>query len=65
MTASASRTLPVQKVLPLWIGGSSEAAVRRTVKYGTGWQASFETPAKAGVTVAAIKQGMAEAGRDF
>ncbi len=57
--------LPVQKDIPLWIGGSSEAAIRRTVKYGNGWQASFETPAKAGVTVAAIKQGMIDAGRGF
>ncbi|MDP7547168.1 MAG: LLM class flavin-dependent oxidoreductase [Alphaproteobacteria bacterium] len=57
--------LPVQKVLPLWIGGSSGAAIRRTVKYGTGWQASFENPAQAGVTVEAIKQGMIDAGREF
>jgi probable F420-dependent oxidoreductase len=57
--------LPVQKELPLWIGGSSDAAIRRTVKYGTGWQASFENPARAGQTVAAIKQGMVDAGRDF
>ena len=57
--------LPVQKELPLWIGGSSDAAIRRTVKYGTGWQASFENPAQAGVTVQAIKQGMIDAGRDF
>mgnify|MGYP002725621456 FL=1 len=57
--------LPVQKELPLWIGGSSQAAIRRTVKYGTGWQASFEAPEQAGETVAAIKQGMIDAGRDF
>ncbi len=57
--------LPVQKELPLWIGGSSQAAIRRTVKYGTGWQASFESPEQAGVTVAAIKQGMQDAGREF
>jgi probable F420-dependent oxidoreductase len=57
--------LPVQKELPLWIGGSSQAAIRRTVKYGTGWQASFENPEQAGVTVAAIKQGMIDAGREF
>ena len=57
--------LPMQKVLPLWIGGSSEAAIRRTVKYGTGWQASFESPEQAGVTVDAIKQGMKDAGREF
>ena len=53
---------PVQVPLPLWIGGSSDAAIERTAKYGTGWQASFDTPEEAGVIVdkilaAAIKQG--------
>ena len=57
--------LPVQKNIPLWIGGSSDAAVRRTIKYGTGWQASFENPDQAGVTVAKIKQGMRDAERDL
>ena len=56
---------PVQTRLPLWIGGSSDAAIERTAKYGTGWQASFENPEQAGVTVAAIKQGMKDAGREF
>jgi alkanesulfonate monooxygenase SsuD/methylene tetrahydromethanopterin reductase-like flavin-dependent oxidoreductase (luciferase family) len=28
---------PVQSPLPLWIGGSSDAAIERTAKYGTGW----------------------------
>ncbi|MBT5191085.1 MAG: LLM class flavin-dependent oxidoreductase, partial [Rhodospirillaceae bacterium] len=55
----------VQKELPLWIGGSSDAAVRRTIKYGTGWQASFENPEQAGITVEKIKQGMTDAGREF
>ena len=56
------RPCPVQVPLPLWIGGSSHAAIERTAKYGTGWQASFDTPEEAGVIVdkilaAAVKQG--------
>ena len=56
------RPCPVQVPLPLWIGGSSDAAIERTAKYGTGWQASFDTPEEAGVIVdkilaAAVKQG--------
>ena len=54
---------PVQADLPLWIGGSSEAAVRRTARYGTGWQAGPETPEEAGRVVAQIRAAAIEAGR--
>ncbi len=54
---------PVQPDLPMWIGGSSEAAVRRTARFGTGWQAGPETPAQAVQMVTAIKKAAAELGR--
>jgi probable F420-dependent oxidoreductase len=54
---------PVQPDLPMWIGGGSEAAIRRTARYGTGWQAGGETPVDAGKVVAAIKKAVKEAGR--
>ncbi|MFT5394131.1 MAG: alkanesulfonate monooxygenase SsuD, partial [Gammaproteobacteria bacterium] len=28
---------PVQDPLPIWVGGNSRAAMRRTLKYGTAW----------------------------
>jgi probable F420-dependent oxidoreductase len=56
---------PVQPDLPMWIGGSSEAAIRRTAKYGTGWQAGPETPEQAKGVVAAIRQATAEEGRSI
>ena len=55
----------MQPDLPIWIGGSSEAAVRRTARYGTGWQAGAETPADVGRVIAAIKAAVADAGRSI
>ena len=54
---------PVQPDLPMWIGGSSDAAIRRTAKYGTGWQGGGETLEDAIRVVAAIKKALPEAGR--
>jgi probable F420-dependent oxidoreductase len=54
---------PVQPDLPMWIGGSSEAAIRRTARLGTGWQAGPETPDQAAQVVAAIKAATAAEGR--
>jgi probable F420-dependent oxidoreductase len=57
---------PVQSPLPVWIGGSSAAAVERTARYGTGWLGgSGQTPAQVAFTVAAIKTALAEAGREI
>ena len=36
----------MQQPLPLWIGGSSPAAIQRTVRLGTGWLGGVQTPAQ-------------------
>jgi probable F420-dependent oxidoreductase len=65
LTNASISPLPVQTELPMWIGGSSGAAVRRTVKYGTGWQAGSETPEAVGQVIAAIKDAATKAGRSI
>lgn len=57
--------LPVQQPLPLWLGGSSKPAIRRTARFGTGWQAGFETPEECVPVLKAIKQAAAEEGREI
>lgn len=55
LTGASISPKPVQPDLPMWIGGGSEAAINRTGRYGTGWQAGPETPDEAGKIVSAIK----------
>ena len=55
--------LPVQRPLPLWIGGRSGAAVRRTARLGTGWLGGVESPEQVAPIVAAIRDASAAAGR--
>lgn len=54
---------PVQQPLPLWVGGSAAAAVERTARWGTGWQAGIETAAEVAPVIAAIKRRSTELGR--
>jgi len=63
LTGAQIAPLPVQPDLPMWIGGSSDAAVRRTAQYGTGWQAGAETPEDVRRIVQAIKAALRESGR--
>lgn len=65
LTDATIAPLPVQAQLPMWIGGSSDAAVRRTAKYGTGWHAGSETPDTVGRVIAAIKSAAAKVGRSI
>ena len=57
---------PKQTPLPLWIGGSSEAAIDRTARYGSGWLAGAgQSPAQIGRVVKAIKDRCGELGRSI
>jgi probable F420-dependent oxidoreductase len=63
LTGATISPKPAQADLPIWIGGSSPAAIRRTARFGTGWQGGAETPAVTAQVVAAIKAALAETGR--
>ncbi len=65
LTGASISPKPVQADLPIWIGGSSAAAVRRTARYGTGWQAGAETPADVGRVITEIKAALVESGRSI
>jgi len=54
---------PVQVELPMWIGGGSTAAIRRTARYGTGWQGGPETPAEVATIIDGIRTATVETGR--
>lgn len=63
LTQATISPVPVQPDLPMWIGGASEAAIQRTARYGTGWQAGSESPESVGQVIAAIKTAVAAEGR--
>src|SRR5579863_1604518 len=63
LAGAAIAPKPVQKDLPMWIGGSSPAAIRRTARFGTGWQAGGEAPEEIGAVVEQIRAAAIEAGR--
>ena len=54
---------PVQQPLPLWIGGTSDAAVRRTGRLGTGWIGGIASPEVVRKAITGIKAEAAKAGR--
>ena len=54
---------PVQDPLPLWIGGHSKAAIRRTARIGTGWVAGIQSAHEVGPIIQQIRAALAEAGR--
>ena len=55
--------LPVQQPLPLWIGGHSPAAIRRTARIGTGWLGGLMPPHRIGPVIQAIRDELAATGR--
>jgi probable F420-dependent oxidoreductase len=55
---------PIQQPLPLWIGGNSEAAMRRAGRLGDGWIPSFLPPARLAEGVKKTQEFAAAASRE-
>jgi probable F420-dependent oxidoreductase len=56
---------PIQQPLPLWIGGQSKAAAKRTARIGSGWIGGAASPEDVGKTIKMIKDELAVCGRSI
>ncbi len=55
---------PVQESLPIWVGGSSDAAIRRAARRGDGWLPEGTPPSELGAAVELLLAEREAAGRD-
>jgi alkanesulfonate monooxygenase SsuD/methylene tetrahydromethanopterin reductase-like flavin-dependent oxidoreductase (luciferase family) len=55
---------PLQQPLPLWVGGATEPAFRRTVRFGDGFHAAFQPQSEVAEAWRRIGELCEQAGRD-
>ena len=55
---------PVQNPLPIWVGGHSRRAIRRTIAYGQAWHPTRQTPAYVLEHLPYLREEAERAGRD-
>src|ERR1700744_1377684 len=65
LTKASIAPVPVQPDLPMWIGGSSAAALKRTPPGGPRWAGGAVKPALVGEVIAGIKAALVETGRSI
>ncbi len=56
--------LPVQRPIPLWLGGHADVVLRRAARLGDGWLPGFRTAESAAENLDILGRYLAEAGRD-
>jgi hypothetical protein len=55
---------PVNRSVPIWVGGDSEAAFCRVARYGDAFHAAFQQLETVATSWARVRELVAEAGRD-
>jgi probable F420-dependent oxidoreductase len=55
---------PVQRPIPIWFGGSSDAAVRRAARLGDGWMPIIKPDAEAEQKLGLLREELKKHGRD-
>jgi alkanesulfonate monooxygenase SsuD/methylene tetrahydromethanopterin reductase-like flavin-dependent oxidoreductase (luciferase family) len=55
---------PVQRPIPIWFGGSSDAVVKRAARLGDGWMPIIAPDAAAEQKLAMLREEMSRHGRD-
>ncbi len=56
ITDGYSSPVPVNKTIPIWVGGNREPSWRRAAKFGDGWQATGPSPAEIAEGARRIRQ---------
>ncbi len=56
--------LPVQRPIPIWFGGTADAALWRIARIADGWMINFRKPEEARPAIEQLKRYLQEAGRD-
>jgi probable F420-dependent oxidoreductase len=57
------KPLPVQRPIPIWMGGSDERVLRRAARLADGWMPNYRTVADALPALQKVDQYLAESGR--
>lgn len=58
------KPLPIQRPIPVWMGGTADNALRRIARISDGWMSNFRSPDDARPAVQKLRGWLQEAGRD-